>query len=161
MALTGEQSARIEEIYLKMYAPLMAYAVNALGRQTTAEEAVQDVFRIACTKPEVLLTSPNPEGWLVNSLKYVVFNMRRAQAAMARLVEVGQRPEDLDTEGPAGDDLELRLTVEESLSPEEFKLVRMVAEGYSLLEAARELDISLAAVKKRLQRIRDKFRKLL
>ena len=58
---------------------LFAYAVTLLGNAATAEEAVQESFRIACMKPEALIRSDNPVGWMVNTMKHAVRNIKRTQ----------------------------------------------------------------------------------
>ena len=55
----------IDRLYLQMYTRLFEYARSVLPNDALAEEAVQDTFAIACKKPEALLRSPNPPGWLV------------------------------------------------------------------------------------------------
>ena len=75
--MTSDQHKRIEAFYLQMYDQLFLYAQNALKNESLAEEAIQETFRIVCTKPEDLLSSPNPKGWIINTLKYTMQNMRR------------------------------------------------------------------------------------
>lgn len=50
MGLKYEQAQRIEQLYRELYLPLCIYANSALQSRPLAEEAVQDTFRIACTK---------------------------------------------------------------------------------------------------------------
>ena len=50
------------------------------------KRAVQDTFRIACTKVDELITSPNPKGWLMNTLKNVINNMKRSRARWLRVL---------------------------------------------------------------------------
>lgn len=54
---------------------MIAYAISALNDRSLAEEAVQDTYRIACAKADDFLSSPNPKGWLLNTLKYVIKNI--------------------------------------------------------------------------------------
>lgn len=86
MGLDYEQERKIEKLYREMYSLLYIYAENALANKHLAEEAVQDTFRIACAKAEAVLGSPNPKGWLVNTLKYVILNIRRTQAKLNAIV---------------------------------------------------------------------------
>jgi len=72
-------SKEIDRLYLQMYPMLFEYARSSLSSDALAEEAVQDTFIIACQKPEALCESPNPEGWLVNTLKNVLSNTKRSQ----------------------------------------------------------------------------------
>ena len=62
--MTSDQHKKIEAFYLEMYDLLFFYARNAMENDARAEEAVQETFRIVCTKPEDLFSSPNPKGWI-------------------------------------------------------------------------------------------------
>ena len=72
MSLNQEEEEYIERLYREMYTRLCIYAMSALGSKALAEEVVQDTFRIACIKPDGLMSSKNPRGWLVNTLKNVI-----------------------------------------------------------------------------------------
>ena len=81
MSLNQEEEEYIERLYREMYTRLCIYAMSALGSKALAEEVVQDTFRIACIKPDGLMSSKNPRGWLVNTLKNVIRNRRRTEAS--------------------------------------------------------------------------------
>ena len=49
MGLAAHQEEIIAQLYREMYRKLVVYAENALN-DSLAEEAVQDTFRIACSK---------------------------------------------------------------------------------------------------------------
>ena len=83
MSLNQEEEEYIERLYREMYTRLCIYAMSALGSKALAEEAVQDTFRIACIKPDVLMSSKNPRGWLINTLKNVIRNRRRTEARLS------------------------------------------------------------------------------
>ena len=83
MSLNQEEEKYIEQLYREMYTRLCFYAKNALGSRTLAEEAVQDTFRIACIKPDSLMNSKNPHGWLINTLKNVIRNRQRTEARLS------------------------------------------------------------------------------
>lgn len=69
----------ITELYMRMYDFLLDYAEIRLENYSLAEEAVQETFKIACLKQDALCNGVRPEGWLVNTLKNVISNMRRNQ----------------------------------------------------------------------------------
>ena len=77
--MTSDQRRRIEAFYLEMYELLFIYARNTLGNDSLAEEAIQETFRIVCQKPEDLLSSPNPKGWIINTLKFTIQNIKRSR----------------------------------------------------------------------------------
>lgn len=83
MSLNQEEEEYIERLYREMYTRLCIYAMSALGSKALAEEVVQDTFRIACIKPDGLMSSKNPRGWLINTLKNVIRNRRRTEARLS------------------------------------------------------------------------------
>lgn len=152
MGLNDNQRRAIEELYQQMYYPLSVYARSALNERSLAEEAVQDTFRIACAKVDDFLSSPNPKGWLLNTLKNVIHNTIRTRAYLNSLVvssmDFDENMVQGDTDSPDVDLLYSDLT-----DSENYKLLKKIAlDKYSILEAAQELGISIEACKKRVQR---------
>jgi RNA polymerase sigma-70 factor (ECF subfamily) len=138
-----------------MFVKMLLYARSVLGNEALAEEAVQDTFRIACGKPEDLCHSPNPEGWLMNTLKNVLRNMLRSQARSARMI-AALTP---DSDAASIEVPDLKLLYGSLAETEEFRLVQAVAEGVPILEIAREWGISLEACKKRIRRAKEHLQK--
>ncbi len=161
MGLDYEQERAIEKLYREMYRTLYVYAENALGNRQLAEEAVQDTFRIACAKAEAMLDSPNPKGWLVNTLKYVILNMRRSQARLNALVVSALSLDELEI--PVEEEgLGLATMYAGLVEEKDLRLLELLAlKRYSMLEAANEFGISVEACKKRVQRARKKLVKIL
>ena len=161
MELTAEQCKRIEAFYLDMYDLLLIYARNSLDNESLAEEAIQETFRIVCTKPEDLLSSPNPKGWIVNALKYTIQNMKRSRdKANALLTQY--LASNSGGGGVSEDRISLEVTYENVAHSEEFQLIKeMAVEGKSHLEMAQSRGISVAACKKRVQRAKEYLRKKL
>lgn len=157
--MEAHQREEIERLYLQMYAMLFEYARSALRSDSLAEEAVQDAFQIACQKPDALINSPNPEGWMVNTLKNVVSNTMRSQN-VAKRVLMGYFASNIDDLTESSDRVGFELLYEDIADLEEFKLVKEFAlEGKSYLELSRELGISMAACRKRMQRARETLQK--
>lgn len=158
--MNEEQRKQIGELYLEMYAMLMAYAQAALAQDSLAEEAVQETFRIACEKVDVLLSSPNPRGWLVNTLKFSISNIRSKRRAAQRLLEEYQEAAQLNDRAFYEDILPVEILYEDLSHTEEFKLLTELAiEGKSHKEMAESRGISVSACKKRVQRAKELFRK--
>ena len=155
--MTQEHSQRIEELYLEMYRLLLQYANNTLRNSAQAEEAVQDTFRIACMKPGELFASPNPRGWLLQTLKYVIQNIVRSQ------VRAEQLPASLRAGGaPPGEGYTpVRVLYGDLSGTEDFRLLQELSEGKTMLEMARSRNISVEACKKRVQRARKHLQKAL
>lgn len=148
MCLTTEQDALLTSLYREMYEKLVNLAYVRLRSVPLAEEAAQETFCIACRRPEAALESPNPQGWLVTTLRYVVRNMERLQsmrdvADPDRLSEIAVYDDHTDAE------------YSDLLSAAEYRLFRRVSvDRCTMREAAAELGISEEACKKRVQRIR-------
>lgn len=152
---------QIEQLYVQMYDKMLLYARSTLGGTPSAEEAVQETFRIACMRPEALCTSPNPQGWLVTALKHVLSNTERnRQSAKHLLVEYLTLNADVLT--VARDRISFQVLYADVLDLEEFRLIQeMVLEGKSHLELAQARGISVDACKKRVQRAKKKLRLLM
>ena len=151
----------IRQLFLEMYDMMMTYARSSLQNESRAEEAVQEAFQIACQKPDALLNSPNPKGWMINTLKNTIHNSKHEMDRDSRLLAAFlafHSPQLAVTEN------RVRLEVDygDMVHLEEFKLLQdMVLNGKSQLEMAQERGISLAACKKRVQRAKETLRKMM
>ena len=156
--MTSDQRKRIEEFYLEMYYRLFIYARSALDNESLAEEAIQETFRIVCMKPEDLLSSPNPKGWIVNTLKYTIQNMKRSRDKANVLLT--QYLAANSSVAFSEDRISLEVTYENVARSEEFSLIKeMAVDGRSHLEMAQSRGISVAACKKRVQRAKEFLRR--
>ena len=152
-------SREIERLYLLMYEQLCIYARCTMENDSLAEEAVQETFRIACQKPEAVCGSVKPEGWLINTLKYVMSNMERSRMTANRILKqyVLSQADDLTI---SEDGVKLEILYGSIADMDEFKLIKeMAVDGRSQLEMAQARQISLDACKKRVQRAKEKLRK--
>lgn len=154
--MNAEEHNLIERLYLEMYDMLLAYARASLKEEALAEEAVQETFQIACRKPKQLLNSPNPKGWLVNTLKYTICNIKRDWEKTRQLLATYL----MQTSDVAFSENSIRLEVVYGsiADTEEFKLLKeMAVDGKSHLEIATARGISVNACKKRMQRAKEKL----
>lgn len=153
--MNTEQKRMIEELYQEMYDKLMVYARVNLDSESLAEEAVQETFHIACQKPEGLCSSTNPQGWLVNTLKNTIRNMKRSRATAKRIVETYMMTQLRDF-SITEDSINLNVLYENVADTEEFKLLsEMAIEGRSHEEMAQSRGITVSACKKRVQRAKE------
>ena len=161
MNMDVEQQEKIEALYIELFDKLMIYAQSLLGSEALAEEAIQETFRIACQKPEKVCESPNPQGWLVNTLRNTVRDIRRERTAALALVEryaCSQPSKVTATE----DGLRLELQYGDLARTEEFRLlVELAVEGRSHAQMAYDRGITVSACKKRVQRAKEFLRKKL
>lgn len=159
--LNSKYLKRIESLYLRMYNPLFEYARSSLLNDALAEEAVQETFCVACKKPELLYDSKNPEGWIVNTLKNVIANIRRRQA-IANHILSGYIAERVDEISSSRDCLGIDILYEDVAKSDEFKLLKEIAiDGKSYFEIASAREITVAASRKRVQRAKEVLRKKL
>ena len=157
--MTAEQCKSIEQLYLEMYDLLMAYGRSSLENESLAEEAIQETFRIACMKPDDLLTSQNPKGWLVNTLKNTIRNINKSRTAASKLLIAYTAAHD-NNAAFSEDGISLEITYGNISQTDEFKLIKeMAVDGKSHLEMARSRGISVDACKKRVQRAKELLRK--
>lgn len=153
--MNTQQHNVIEALYLQLYDRMMAYARSSLRSESQAEEVVQETFRIACTKPEVLCASANPQGWLLLTLKHTIRNRLRSKETALRLMTEYLASQGMDA-AFSEDALPLELLYGPLAQSEEFRLLReMAVEGKSHLEMAQARGISLNACKKRVQRAKE------
>ena len=149
--MTEQQNKTIEQMYLSLYVKMLIYAKATLRDEALAEEAVQEAFRIACMRPEVLCESPNPGGWLLNTLKNVMKNICRSRERAERMLCA-------ITEAEAGfslDSVKVETAYADLSHTDEFRLIRGIADGKSILKLAKERNITVEACKKRVQRARE------
>lgn len=149
----------VEKLYKEMYPVLHVYALRVMEDAALAEEAIQDAFCIACARREQFLTSPNPQGWIMLTLKHVMQNMLRTQAKLKTLLSLEQG-ESL----PAGmpELVSVDLLFGDLSGSEDFRLLKRIAlDRCTMLELAEELGISVEACKKRVQRARKRLQKKL
>ena len=162
VGLNKDQNQFIEELYKDMFISLSAYAFSALNDRSLAEEAVQDTFRIACVKVEELVSRENPKGWLMNTLKYVIRNIRRCRSRLNNLIISTLSLDDIlvasshDTESAGAD-----IAYTDLLGHDDYTLLKLVVlQKYSMIEAAEEFGISVEVCKKRVQRAKKKLQKI-
>ena len=156
MLTDPQQGAFIAKMYKQMYYELFLYARRHLSSDSLAEEAVQETFRIACQKPDDLYYSQGPEGWLVQTLKYVIANMHRQQKSAGEVLA-----RYLSSQFTSHEDVEdIDLLYGPVAESDDFAMVKeMVLEGRSHLEMAAKRGITVEACRKKFQRAKEKLRK--
>ena len=153
------QNEQIGQLYREMYATLYVYAKNVLSDPHLAEEATQDVFCIACAKSDELLQSNNPKGWLMQTLKNLIRNIKRQRTKMKKLAIISLDFEEFELLGTY-DETDVDILYGDVSQREDFQIFKLIAiKDYTMKEAADEFGISVEACKKRVQRIRVYLRK--
>ncbi|WP_409967650.1 sigma-70 family RNA polymerase sigma factor [Bengtsoniella intestinalis] len=164
-----DQNAFIDKLYVKYYSQLLRYTLIHLRNPSLAEELVQDTFHDANIKIDALSTHDNPGGWLMRTVQNKINNYNRATVLdMQRYVSY---QEEIASQGATVLSAEDRMIekenlreivthIQHTLSPEDiYFLTRIAFDKASHKEMAIELNISVWASQKRLERIRKKLDK--
>ena len=158
MSKGNESNKLIEQLYFEMYLKLFLYAQSALNDRFLAEEAVQETFRIACAKADQLMESENRPGWLINTLKYVIRNTIRNQTKLKGLLSASAAMAGASS-GVSESDVDFEMYCTSVLGEEDYELLKRIAiENRTMLEASKELGISVEICKKRIQRAKKKLK---
>ena len=160
--MPDEKNAFFDAYYSNYFNQLKLYAYSILGNWGRAEEATQDVFHTAWRKIDIFMASPNPVGWLVQTMKYTTRNLQREDALRAKLFISITDPDSLPDASPPGADIDM-IDLEDAcaslLTAEEYHILcRWVLDKATYQEIADELDITLWACQKRMQRLMKKLR---
>lgn len=155
--MTELERSEIELLYLQMYHFMFEYGNSILSSESLAEEAIQEVFRIACQKSDAVHDSPNPQGWMVNTLKNVISNMLKSQAAANRAM-ASYAMNNIEEMIP--DHIQVDLLFNDIADTEEFRIMKeMTISGRGYPELAKERGISVEACRKRVQRAKEFLKK--
>ena len=147
----------IESLYLKESPLLFHYAKAIFGNDSIAEEVIQETFIIACINHKKLMSSPNPEGWIMNTHKNVCRNMKRSRANyLKRILTVDSYLLETVNADQGTPEINEDLTI--FVNSDDYSLLKkIILDGYSIKEMANELNISIDACRKRFQRAKQKF----
>lgn len=150
--LSPEEMAGLERYYRAEYASMLKFSICTLHDENLAQVAVQETFVIASRKYSELTGSQKPVGWLYNVLKNVIRQIIRERKAMLeRYVELSP------TNDPSVE-MEQICCLDVNKNDDLRLLSRFYVEGYSLEEVAKELKISVPALKMRMCRAKKRLR---
>lgn len=161
LQLNSEQQRWLGQLYLRKYDTLFAFALRQLSSHTLAEEAVQDTYLIACSKISDLMGSPNPDGWLMETLKYVLLKRKtkrmQENTLFAAALELDESLVSARKDGIA----ELDLAGEQILGKQSYYILKCVLlKELSIEAAARIMGVSADACRKRIERNKKRLRKI-
>ncbi len=148
------------DYYSKYFNRLKIYAYTSLGNWSRAEEAVQDTFHIAWIKLDDFMLSENPMGWLMNTLKFTLKNIKRRDYYQAKLFVSLNEIGDISAPNVSVTEFDADGICKSVLSEKEYYMLqRVVLDKATYKELSEELGIKLWACQKRMQRIYSKLRK--
>lgn len=156
--MSNEEKLFFEHIYAEASQVLMHYALAVFMDWEQVEDAVQEVFSVACAKANVLIACPNYKGWLVNTMKYIIRDHWREKSkyngAVLRLAEQELAKEMTTELFPS-----LELVLKDTRLSKDYSLIkRYYLEGRTIKELAREKGITVEACKKRVQRAKSRLK---
>ena len=156
--MNASERAFVEKLYIETAESLLSYARRLLGDKSLAEEAVQDAFRVACSRPTSVMESENPQGWMMNTLKNVARNIVRSRARSAAFITKMESEERANRDPGEIDDPDLLYA--DLRENEDYKLIKRLSEpGATIASVAKELGIPTATCGKRIQRARERLKK--
>lgn len=148
----------IDLMYREMFKKMCIYAKSQLGDSALAEEAVQETFRIACEKEQRVLTSENPRGWMMATLRYTISNMKRELAYLEKMylhLHMKETAAEITEEN-------VDIMYSDLISEADFDMLKMIVmDRYTIRETAEYYGISLNACKKRISRIKQRLKNIL
>lgn len=158
-----EQNRMIEDWYHLHYTDLYHYAVRKLHNPEQTNDCIQEVFRIAAEKADVLKNHKNVGGWLMQTLKHQIAMYYRSEAAKqklfrriaerddAHLILVDNLISDSEING-------MKESILEGLTDRERQLyILFYKRGLQIKQIAAYENTTEAAVKMRLLRLRNKI----
>ena len=156
-----EDQEYVNSLYHETYDMLKLYAHSMLFDMYCAEELTQEVFVTAMEKTDELRSSPNPRGWLYNTLRHKILNYNRTTTNRLRLVA--------DYVAVNGDEITMHIDPEDLplkygrlAKTEEFQLIYdMAVMGMNHEELAQIRGISVVTCRKRVERAKKYLRKKL
>lgn len=152
-----EKHLLIESWYRQYSKSLLHYALQFVDYHS-AEEVVQETFRVAweiVQQKEIKY----PKTWLRKIAKYVIKNRIREREKWRELL-ANEVPE--EALGKSEDPIDIELEYEGLIDQQDLHLLKLLAiDGYTYPEAAKALDSTAEACRKRARRAEQRLRKLL
>lgn len=154
-----EKSLLIEEWHRQYSKLLLHYACQFVDYHS-AEEVVQETFRVAWESIQQKEIE-HPKTWLRRITENVIKNrIREREKWKDLLANLDEIPE--EALGKSEDPVNVELEYEGLIDQQDLHLLKLLAvDGYTYPEAARELDSTAEACRKRARRAEEKLRKLL
>ena len=153
--MTQKQKCFIEKLYMQNFETLHHYAYIVLQDHQVAENLVNDTFLDGIKKVELLCEHENPAGWLMQALKLRMKHYLSVKAKQPTVIPLENAREQAPRESKLRD-------AEIDLSDEERHFYELYyKDGLSHKELSDRYGISVSASQKRLERIREKLKRLL
>ena len=155
----GRGKEFIAELFQQYYKKLMVFVSKNPMFYTMAEDVVQDTFFEAVRNCEKLMKHENPGGWLMETAKFKMRNLRRKMNARS-FYETGEVELELESLENQYGIVEINMILDSALNIHEKTLFHMFyLEGYSVRELSEMEGITEVNFRVRMLRIRAKVQK--
>jgi len=146
--LGKDKNAFLENLVIEMHDLLYNYAKLKLSDHHSAYDVVQETYLAAHKNIEKLMDSENPQGWLIEALRFKVLHEQRAKARFFILANKAV----FDSSVDRSDEDKYESDIEGLLKKDEYEILHIIyIDGYSIKEAAATQEITYEACKKRVQ----------
>ncbi len=146
----------LSETYIECAKDMVEFARHAGFSKDVAEDIVQDAFLLAMQKQDVFLACENRVAWMFEILRNYMGHYFRDAQYLRRLYKELEPLFREKTE----DQLTILTLYRGMVDDEDLELLnKSILEGQSYVELAAEFDLKEPALRKRIQRARDRFRK--
>lgn len=156
--MNSQEKRLLMEQWYRQYAALIFHYACQFTDRHSAEEIVQETF---CAAWEAVQRQEieHPRAWLRKIAENVMKNhFRRSERRNSLLFSPGALPED----GRSEDPVDVELEYDGLVSRQDLHLLkRLAVDGFTYAEAARELNTTAEACRKRAARAKRQLRKLL
>jgi RNA polymerase sigma-70 factor (ECF subfamily) len=140
---------------------LLKFACARIRNYADAEDVVEEALYTAWERIDTLMSSPNPAGWLFNTLKYHIMKYIESEkarqgfeVAMTHEIETGVSFPEPDDEGG-------ELGIAALLTEDEMRIVRLKERGYTHHEIAKMIDKPYGTVASKISRLKAKITRML
>ncbi len=156
--MNSQDKRLLMEQWYRQYAALIFHYARQFTDHHSAEETVQETFRVAWEAVQQQEIE-HPRAWLRKIAENVLKNqLRRSRHRNSLLAGPGVPPED----GRSEDPVDVELEYDGLVSRQDLHLLkRLAVDGFTYAEAARELNTTAEACRKRAARAKRHLRELL
>ncbi len=152
----------VESIWKDFHARLRRFIASRVSDPESADDILQEVFVRIHSHIDTLRDERRVESWIYQITRNAVIDYYREQKPRAELDEALAMPEE-DTEGDTARELASGLKAMVGSLPREYRDALLLAEfeGLTQKELAERVGISISGAKSRVQRAREKLKKML
>ena len=148
---TGSRTA-FDQIYERYHVQAYRTAVLLTGNRADAEDVVQEAFYLICERPDDVMNSESPVGWVYRALNYKIRETLRRERKWNKY-----RINMIFPSERISDPTEEVMDLEAFIGKEDCRLLeKLYLEGYTYQEVSDELGIKKSTLGMRVNRIKER-----